>query len=144
MSESRVWAGLNDEQRNEAMLGIILDGRSPFSATKDFVATPRDIVEHMSSAGFAAFMASWQARIQASAVLYAGAAQYVMVLNTVPEAAAKMAIGPKDGIKLLGEVAKDLPMADPAGDVSDETVLRAAEVVKNNAWKLADAAPQET
>lgn len=144
MSESRVWAGLNDEQRNEALLGIILDGRSPFSAAKDYVASPRDIVEHMATPGCAAFMAIWQARAQAAALLYAGTIQYVMVLNTVPEVSAKMSIGPKDGIKLLGEVAKDQPTVDPASDVSDQTVQRAAEIVKNNAWKLADAAPQET
>ena len=138
MSESKVWAGLNEGQRNEAVLGAIVEGKSPLSSAtyKELTVTTLEVVEHMATPGFAAFMAIWQPRLQAAALVYAGSMQYVQTLLTAPEVGGKGAIGPKDGIKLFGEVAKEQPVIDPASDVSDQTVQRAAEIVKHNIWKV--------
>lgn len=141
MSESKVWAGLNEGQRNDAVLGVIVEGKSPLSpgSYKELTLTMLEVIEHMATPGFAAFMAVWQPRLQAAALVYAGSMQYVQTLLTAPEVGGKATIGPKDGIKLFGEVAKEQPISDPASDVSDQTVQRAAEIVKNNAWKVSDS-----
>lgn len=102
-------------------------------------ASPRDIVEHLASASFGAFYAEWKSRADLAAQRYAGLAKPALVLLAVPDVSAKAGLSAKDGVKLMDDIVREQPLVDPAADISDATVERAAEVVRANSWKVSGA-----
>ena len=102
-------------------------------------ASPRDIVEHLASESFGAFYGEWKARADLAAQRYAGLVKPALVLLAVPDVSAKAGLAAKDGVKLMDDIVREQPLVDPAADISDATVERAAEVVRANSWKVAGA-----
>lgn len=169
MSDERAWPCMTPDQRSYALLDAILEGQPLFisppptdakKASKDknpdaapelpaadlcFCATvgaaPRDVAEHLASPEFGVFYDGWKARLDCAAQRYAGLLKPSMVLLATPDVSPKAGLAPKDGVKLMDDVVREQPMADPASDTSDATVERAAEVVRANLWKVQNTPP---
>lgn len=165
MASERAWACMTIEQRNFAVLDAVLEGQPLFvsppppdagkkpaskdkadttpepaahdlSLCADVNAAPRDIVEHLASDGFGVFYAEWKARADLAAQRYAGLLKPSMVLLATPDVSPKAGLAPKDGVKLMDDIVRETPMVDPASDVSNATVERAAAIVQANIWKV--------